>query len=195
MPRLAGGTNPHTHMRRIVRRAGLDPWPKLFQNLRSTRQTELAADHPAHVVCAWMGNSRDVAAEHYLQVTGQDFARAGAGGAVGAAGLRPTAPPAARVSPPHRPDPAPAAAGPPAASGKCGGYSGGNSLSEQADPRTDAESDARATHFPTPHASAPNGTGRAAGEETPASQTSPPPGAAPRCGLPVHILPPQGIEP
>ena len=76
LPKLAGGLNPHTTMRRIVTRAGVTPWPKLFQNLRSTRQTELARDYPTHVVCAWLGNSRDVAAEHYLQVTAGDFDRA-----------------------------------------------------------------------------------------------------------------------
>ena len=41
----------------------------MFHNLRSTRQTELAERYPIHVVCAWMGNSRAVAQEHYLQVT------------------------------------------------------------------------------------------------------------------------------
>jgi integrase len=61
---------------RIIRRAGLTPWPKLFQNLRSTRETELAAEFPIHVVCAWIGNSQRIAAKHYLQVTEGDFARA-----------------------------------------------------------------------------------------------------------------------
>ena len=78
IPRADGGRNLGTQLKRIIRRAGLTPWPKVFQNLRSTRQTELAGEHPAHVVCGWMGNSRDVAAEHYLQVTDDDFARAGA---------------------------------------------------------------------------------------------------------------------
>ena len=82
--------NPHTYMKRIVRKAGVEPWPKLFQNFRSTRQMELAAEHPAHVVCGWMGNSRDVAAEHYLHTTAADFARAvggedGEGGATNGA--------------------------------------------------------------------------------------------------------------
>ena len=36
---------------------------------RATRETELAALYPLHVVCAWIGNSRAVAQEHYLQVT------------------------------------------------------------------------------------------------------------------------------
>src|SRR5688572_23966648 len=51
------GTNSNlrTQLGRIIRRAGLSPWPKLFHNLRSTRQTELAERYPIHVVCAWMG--------------------------------------------------------------------------------------------------------------------------------------------
>jgi len=69
-------TNLRTQLNRIIRRAGLEPWPKLFQNLRSTRHTELERKHPSHVVCAWIGNSRAVAAKHYLQVTDEDFAEA-----------------------------------------------------------------------------------------------------------------------
>jgi len=61
---------------RFLRRAGVEPWPKIFQNLRSTRETELAETYPLHVVCAWMGNSQPVAAKHYLQVTDDHFAQA-----------------------------------------------------------------------------------------------------------------------
>ncbi|MBX9792234.1 MAG: tyrosine-type recombinase/integrase [Pirellulales bacterium] len=73
-------SNLRTQFERIIRRAGLEPWPKLFQNLRSTRETELAEEHPLHVVTAWMGNSQSVAAKHYLQVTDDHFARAAKGG-------------------------------------------------------------------------------------------------------------------
>ena len=68
--------NLGTQGKRIVRQAGLKPWPKLFQNLRSTRETELAEDYPMHVVCAWIGNSQPIAAKHYLQVTDAHFSRA-----------------------------------------------------------------------------------------------------------------------
>ncbi len=61
---------------RITAKAGIKPWPKLFQNLRSTRQTELAEHWPEHVVCAWLGSSRVVAREHYLQVTDNHFQEA-----------------------------------------------------------------------------------------------------------------------
>ena len=47
----AGNTNLRTQMIKIIRRAGLEPWPKLFQNLRATRQTELEEIFPSHVVC------------------------------------------------------------------------------------------------------------------------------------------------
>ena len=69
-------SNLRTQFSRIIKRAGLKPWPKLFQNLRSTRQTELAETLPIHVVCQWLGNSRAVATEHYLQVTDEHFAAA-----------------------------------------------------------------------------------------------------------------------
>jgi integrase len=68
--------NFRTRFVRIIRRAGLEAWPKLFQNLRASRETELAARHPLHVVCAWIGNSTLVAHKHYLQVTDADFDRA-----------------------------------------------------------------------------------------------------------------------
>jgi integrase len=68
--------NLRTQFERIICRAGLTPWPKLFQNLRSTRETELAKTYPLHVVCSWIGNSQRVAARHYLQVTDADYENA-----------------------------------------------------------------------------------------------------------------------
>lgn len=68
--------NLRTQLHRIIRRAGLTPWPKLFHNLRATRETELAATFPLHVVCEWIGNSQPIAARHYLRVTDADFEKA-----------------------------------------------------------------------------------------------------------------------
>ena len=65
----SSNANLRTQLCRIIKRAGLKAWPKLFQNLRSTRETELAEQFPIHVVCEWLGNSQAVAARHYLQVT------------------------------------------------------------------------------------------------------------------------------
>lgn len=70
------GVNLRTQLERIIERAGLKPWPKLFHNLRASRQTELAERYPIHVVCAWLGNSAAIANEHYLQVTEDHYASA-----------------------------------------------------------------------------------------------------------------------
>jgi integrase len=61
---------------RILRKAGVKPWERLFHNLRASRQTELVERFPAHVVCSWIGNTETVAARHYLQVTDDHFSRA-----------------------------------------------------------------------------------------------------------------------
>ena len=66
---------------KIIYKAGLVPWEKPFQNLRATRETELAQTYPLHVVTAWIGNSIPIAAKHYLKVTDADFTRAATGGA------------------------------------------------------------------------------------------------------------------
>lgn len=68
--------NLRTELQRIIRRAGLTPWPKLWQNLRATRQTELVQKYPIHLVCYWLGNSALVAKKHYLQIRDEDFAAA-----------------------------------------------------------------------------------------------------------------------
>jgi len=71
--------NLRTYFLRILGNAGIEPWPKLFQNLRSSRQTELTETWPAHVVCAWIGNSEVVARDHYLQITDEHFTKAAGG--------------------------------------------------------------------------------------------------------------------
>jgi integrase len=76
LPFIRPGYNPHTEFVRIIKRAGLPVWPKVWQNLRSTRETELLNDFPIHVVCAWIGNTEKIARRHYLQITEADYARA-----------------------------------------------------------------------------------------------------------------------
>lgn len=77
--------NLRTTFQKIIRRAGLKPWPKPFQNLRSSRATELANEYPAHVAAAWLGHSTVVASKHYWQVTEADYERAVERGAEGGA--------------------------------------------------------------------------------------------------------------
>ena len=68
--------NLRTTFTTIIKRAGVVPWAKPFQNLRSTRETELMETYPAHVVCGWIGNSEAVARKHYLQTTDTHFEKA-----------------------------------------------------------------------------------------------------------------------
>ncbi len=68
--------NLRTQAHWIIRRAGINPWPKIFQNLRSSRETELVEDFPIHVVTEWIGNSPEIAKKHCLQITEEHFKRA-----------------------------------------------------------------------------------------------------------------------
>jgi len=68
--------NLRTQMTRILKRAGIKVWPKLFQNLRSSRESELMKAHGVEVACEWIGNTPAVAVKHYLQITDEDIARA-----------------------------------------------------------------------------------------------------------------------
>ncbi len=68
--------NLRTQLERIIKRAGVKPWQKLFHNLRASCETDLAKIHPIKAVCDWIGNSVTVAQRHYLQTTEDDFDRA-----------------------------------------------------------------------------------------------------------------------
>lgn len=70
------GANRGTHLKRLIVRAGVQVWPKAWQNLRASAATEIAEKHPAHVCAAWLGHSITVAREHYLTVRESDFTNA-----------------------------------------------------------------------------------------------------------------------
>jgi len=57
-------------------RAGVEPWEKLFVNLRATRASELAERFPAHVAASWLGHSPKIALKYYLMTTEDHFGRA-----------------------------------------------------------------------------------------------------------------------
>jgi len=73
---LSIASNFRTQAHRIIKRAGLVPWGKTFQNLRASRETELVETFPVHVVTGWLGNSPDIARKHYLQTHEEHFRRA-----------------------------------------------------------------------------------------------------------------------
>jgi integrase len=58
--------NLRTHFERIITKAGREPWPRLFQNLRASCETDWVEKYPSHVVAKWLGHSPKVAAQHYL---------------------------------------------------------------------------------------------------------------------------------
>jgi len=78
VPMLDGqpSKNLGTTFKKIIARAGVDVWPKPFQNLRSSRQTELEQAYPTYVVCKWLGNTPSVAHKHYLTVTEEHYQKA-----------------------------------------------------------------------------------------------------------------------
>lgn len=68
--------NLRTQFLKLARRAGLKAWPRPFNNLRASCETDLNERFPSHVVCEWIGHSPAVAATHYLTVRESDFERA-----------------------------------------------------------------------------------------------------------------------
>lgn len=68
--------NLRTTMFKLIERAGLEEWPRLFHSMRSSLETDLMQHHPIHVVAAWLGNTPKVALAHYLQTIESDFAKA-----------------------------------------------------------------------------------------------------------------------
>lgn len=71
--------NLRTQAHRIIKSAGLTPWPKTFVNLRGSFATEVAASFPAYVASAWLGHSVEIAERHYTSVRPEDFKRAVSG--------------------------------------------------------------------------------------------------------------------
>lgn len=74
--RYAPTDNIATEFGRMITRAGYTPWPKPWQNIRSTRETEWCRTYPMPQVVKWIGNSISVAAKHYLQQEEATFAAA-----------------------------------------------------------------------------------------------------------------------
>ena len=67
-PKLVGSSgNLRTSFHKIIERAGHKPWPRLFQNLRGSYETDWVDDYPSHQVASWLGHSPSIAARHYLK--------------------------------------------------------------------------------------------------------------------------------
>lgn len=73
--------NLRTTMLKLIRRAGLTPWPKPFHALRASCETDLTKRWPLHVTAAWLGHTPRVAISNYLMVSEDDLRKAAEGGA------------------------------------------------------------------------------------------------------------------
>lgn len=79
--RVTEATNLRSGLMKLIEKASVHLWPRLWHNLRGSRQTDLMKKHQLHVVCAWIGNSPKIAMRHYLRVTEDDIQAALEGGA------------------------------------------------------------------------------------------------------------------
>lgn len=61
------GTNLGTRFKTIIKAAGLEVWPKVFNSLRASAETDLIGSHEFDIndIAAWWGHSVEVALKHY----------------------------------------------------------------------------------------------------------------------------------
>ena len=64
-----GGANLRTTLTKIIRRAGAEPWPRVWHSLRASCESDLAASFPLALVTKWLGNTPSVALRHYIDPT------------------------------------------------------------------------------------------------------------------------------
>jgi integrase len=70
------GANMRTTFAKIVRRAGVEPWPRIWHSLRASCESDLAQSFPLATVTKWLGNTPSVALRHYVDPTEAAFDRA-----------------------------------------------------------------------------------------------------------------------
>ncbi len=62
---------------KIAKAAGLEPWPKLYQSMRVSRENDWKRDGFAEATYAkWLGHSAAVSRQHYVSPTTEEFAAA-----------------------------------------------------------------------------------------------------------------------
>ncbi len=71
-PDITENSNLGTTLQKYIKRAGFNPWPKTFHNLRASCETEWMRSYPLHVACSWTGNSPVVALTHYARIIAED---------------------------------------------------------------------------------------------------------------------------
>lgn len=71
--------NLRTHLLRIMGRAKVPAWPRLFHNLRASCETDWTDRYPLADVAGWIGHDPTVAARHYLTKRSSNFEAAATG--------------------------------------------------------------------------------------------------------------------
>jgi integrase len=75
VPRTRGGQNLSTQAKRLVKKAGVEVWDKLFVNLRGSCSDDLERRGVAEkAINAWIGNSARMRRRHYHAVRPEDWA-------------------------------------------------------------------------------------------------------------------------
>ena len=69
-------SNLRTRFECIIRKAKVQQWPKLWQNLRASAATDMAQIFPSFVATGFCGHTLEVAKEHYYMLTDTDLTAA-----------------------------------------------------------------------------------------------------------------------
>jgi integrase len=64
-PRLRRHANQGTEAKRLVKKAGIEPWGDFFNTLRASRETELMDQYGLRKACQWIGNTPGIAMRNY----------------------------------------------------------------------------------------------------------------------------------
>jgi len=72
-PGLRTDSKLRTSLEKLITKAVVKQWPKLWQNLRASGCTDFARNLPSHVAAAICVHTEQIAKEHYWQVSDADL--------------------------------------------------------------------------------------------------------------------------
>lgn len=73
---LAEDSTLRMRLRALIEKAGMEPWPRVFHNLRASCAMDWVKRVPATSVAQWMGHGLGVSMDHYLQAQPEQMAAA-----------------------------------------------------------------------------------------------------------------------
>ena len=79
-PKLGKHSNSAVTAAKIVEKAGFVVWPKFWNSLRASCETDLMDRYGLRKACAWIGNSPAIAMKHYALLRKADFSDVGTEG-------------------------------------------------------------------------------------------------------------------